>query len=146
MGNMVPWFFFFSLSFCEGNLEASNSKIPKHKAILSLNRSYQNPTSTGRTPGRRRPGSEVLPPAEGPFPCRPARCRRSGGALPAGLACGAPPGQERRPPAPPRPAPPTNAALIGPSPVSSLPAANRAGRGAPGLVQWGRQPRDSSCD
>lgn len=46
----------------------------------------------------------------------------------------------------PRPAPPTTAALIGLAPVSSVPAANRAGRGAPGLVQWGRQPRDSSCD
>lgn len=112
-------------------------------AVLSLKRSYQIPTSTGWTPGRRRPGSEVLPPAEGPFPRRPARGRRGGGALLDGLASGGPAGSAARLP---RPAPPTTFALIGPAPVSSLPAANRAGRGAPGLVQWGRQPRDSSCD
>ena len=52
MGNVVPCFvFFFFFYFCVGSLEASNSKILKHKAVLSLNRSYQIPTSTERTPG-----------------------------------------------------------------------------------------------
>ena len=95
--------FFFFLSFCEGSLEASNSKIPKHKSILSLNWSYQNPTSTGRTPGEEAArkwgppssrGSLPLPPGSLPPKQRSPSCRvglRHAARSRAPPACPAPP-------------------------------------------------------